>query len=164
VTLIGRPVDCGSLAMYTPVMRRLRSPLLVLACLGLLATQMSGLHMHVDADGYVGIPEGTHVHRTAVHPHDGAPVGHAHGVAHDHPGDPDHERERDVTVIELGAGASKLLIFFAWLGLGLVIVLRAGSKIRMPAVVPPPTTRRDRWRPPLRAPPSFSHSLSHCTR
>jgi hypothetical protein len=137
---------------------------LVLACLGLTATQMSGLHMHVDADGYVGVPEGTHVHRTAVHPHDGAPVDHAHELAHDHPGDPDHEGDRDVSVIELGAGASKLLIFFAWLGLGLVIVSRAGSKIRIPAVVPPPKTRRDRWRPPLRAPPLFSHSLSHCTR
>ena len=33
---------------------------MALACVSLLASQLSGLHMHVNADGYAGTPQGTH--------------------------------------------------------------------------------------------------------
>lgn len=138
-------------------MRPIRAPLLIFACLGLLASQLSGLHMHVDAHGYVGKLEGTHVHGTAVQARDRALADHADDMGHDHHiGDQDHEGDRDVSVVELGAGTAKILIFFAWLGLGLVIVLRRAGSVRIGAVVPRPKTRRDRWRPLLRAPPLSS--------
>ena len=132
----------------------MRTVLLALICLGLAASQVSGLHMHVGAHGYVGGPEGPHLHGSAIgSDHDSR---HDHDADGGHLGDTDHEGKRDVSVIELGAGASKVLIFFAALALGVVIALRPGGKIRIPTAVPLPRTRRVRWRPPLRAPPLFS--------
>ena len=56
-------------------------PVAVLACISLAALQLSGLHMHVDENGYVGVPEGPHSHSHAAHNHDAAAVAHD---AHDH--------------------------------------------------------------------------------
>jgi hypothetical protein len=132
--------------------------------LGLLASQASGLHMHVDARGYVGIPEGTHVHGMAVHAHDGTAPSLGGESEYVELLDPDHQDDRDVSVVELGAGASKLLIFLICFSALLVIIPRLGGRIRVCSVAPAFKTRRGRWRPPLRGPPLFSHSLSHCTR
>lgn len=136
-----------------------RSSILGLACTALLVSQLSGLHMHVDADGYVGQPEGTHVHDTAAHRHDGSP-----GVAHaddPSPGHSEHEDSRDVPVVDPGAGFSKVLIVFPWVALGLVVVMARGSKLRAATRIARPSSRRERWRPPLRAPPlAASHSAS----
>ena len=136
-------------------MRRLRMPLSFIACLGLLALQLSGLHMHVDDHGYVGVPVGGHVHGT---------VGHSdqHGAAHhddaDHDGDhhDDYSGDLDVSVVKLGV-ASKLVLWFVWIALGLVLVHQASAPIRWNPDTPRPKAHRDRWRPPLRAPP-FSPS------
>lgn len=142
-------------------MRWLRCPLLTLACLGLLGSQLTGLHMHMNADGYVGTPEGTHVHGAAAFAETRVPADHDHPVHehpfHEHPAHPDHEGDRDVSVVELSAGASKLLIFFAWLAVGLAILFSPVHSVRTDAAASPPRSRRDRWRPPLRAPPLLSH-------
>jgi hypothetical protein len=101
-------------------MRR-RSPVLILASLSLLGMQLSGLHMHVDAHGYSGAPQGTHVHgerffkdhhathsapkhdeqSAAGHEHTGSSLDHRDGIAplqhgdpHEHAGNPgDHEHD-----------------------------------------------------------------------
>lgn len=133
-------------------MFRLRSLVLILACLGLLVSQLSGLHMHVDMDGYAGT-HSIHVHKAGLSMSDQQLGGNGADHDHDHPSGPDYEGERDISIVELGAGASKVLIFFAWLCLSLLIIARRDGRISLPATTPPLKTRRERWRPPLRAPP-----------
>jgi hypothetical protein len=146
-------------------MRSFRFPVLSLVCVGLLTAQLTGLHMHMNAHGYVGVPVGTHVHRSDVHADERARIAHTEEANHDHHrGDPDHDGDRDVSVIELAAGVLKLLIFVAFVVLALVVVLRPGIRIRMPALAPRPRPRHERWRPPLRAPPIFSRPPSCCAQ
>jgi hypothetical protein len=136
-------------------MLRFRSPLLIVACAGLVASQMTGMHMHVDDHGYAGAPEGTHVHSTALRIGDHALHDHADSLTHHDRGDPDHEGDRDISITDLGTAASKLLIFIACFGL-LVLAPIAGSEVRIPIRIAPRQSRRLRWRPPLRGPPTFS--------
>ncbi len=131
------------------------------AGLSLVALQLSGLHMHVDAHGYVGAPQGTHVHGQGVHSHETDTYLAGADNRHEHAGDQDHEGDKDVTIVELSIGESKLLVFLVWLGLGLFTVLRPANQIFPTAAVPRPVVRNTRWRPPLRAPPHFSYSPSH---
>jgi hypothetical protein len=146
--------------------------LLVSACLGLLSSQFSGLHMHVGTHGYVGVPEGTHLHGADTHAHEGQPssahseqVGdthrgqlispnrdHAHQLPESARGG-DHAGDSDVSVLDSGVGAAKLLIVLAWLGAGLPLTLQPSTKPRISSLTPTPKANRDRWRPPLRAPP-----------
>ena len=133
------------------------SSVMAVACVSLLAVQLSGLHMHVDAHGYAGTPQGTHVHNPSAHSH--GDEGHLdngtiHG--HEHGGDQGHDGDKDVSVIELNAGGSKLVMVGVWLGLSVLIPLTPGKKISPHYVVPRPVGRHARWRPPLRAPPRFS--------
>jgi hypothetical protein len=137
---------------------RLTIPVLVLACLGLLSGQLTGLHMHVNEHGYSGIPVGLHVHRTQSLSEGAPPMTHIDRTDHNHhPGDRHHDGDRDVSAIELVAGVSKLFIPLAWVALGFVIVLGLESRISLPAFVFLPRARPERWRPPLRAPPGCSH-------
>lgn len=147
---------------YTCRMRRLSYPIMLAAGLSLVALQVSGLHLHVNADGYAGVPQGTHVHGQVVDTH-GTDT-HFAGAddRHEHTGDQDHEGDKDMSVVELSAGASKLLVFLVWFGLGLFTVLRpADRSAPKNAAVPRPSVRNTRWRPPLRAPPHLSYSPSH---
>jgi hypothetical protein len=142
-------------------MRHLSYPIMLAAGLSLVALQLSGLHLHVNADGYAGAPQGTHVHGQGV---DTRGTGtHLAGAddRHEHPDDQDHEGDKDMSVVELSTGASKLLVFLIWLGLGLFTVLRPADRISPNAAVPRLIVRNIRWRPPLRAPPQFSYSPSH---
>lgn len=146
-----------------------RLPLSLVACFCFVAAQVGGFHMHVDAHGNAGVPSGTHIHGTDRHHHD-ASVGHTHGHEphghassnHEHGpeqrdrGDPDHDGDRDVASADLGAIAAKVLILGAALGSSLPIARAAHARIRAPRVITPRKTRRVRWRPPLRGPPSFS--------
>ena len=129
------------------------------ACVSLIVLQLSGLHMHVDANGYVGTPEGAHVH--------GQAGGHHHGdmthpgladASHDaaHGGDQDHSGGKDVSIVKLGTAVSKLLLYLIALGLALLMVLRPADKIAPTTTLPRPIGRHERWRPPLRAPPRLS--------
>lgn len=128
-------------------------PIMVLACMSLLAVQVSGLHMHVDAHGYAGTPQSTHVHSQDTHSH-GGDKHRDHAALHEHPhGDRSHDGDKDVSVIELNTGGSKLVILAVWSGLSLLIPLTLGEKLSPLAAVPRPVGRHTRWRPPLRAPP-----------
>jgi len=129
------------------------------ACVSLVALQLSGLHMHVDAHGYVGTPESTHLH--------GQAGGHHHGdTAHSgiadasheavHGGDQGHSGDTDVSIVKLGAAVSKLLLYLIALGLALLMVLRPADEIAPTTTLPRPIGRHERWWPPLRAPPRLS--------
>jgi hypothetical protein len=155
-------------------MRRLGIFAHVLACVGLLVCQLTGLHMHVNEHGYAGIPVGTHIHRTEIPFEDVG--GHAPGMLRPatglatlathtdpadldhHPGDRHHDGDRDVSVIGVTAGVSKVFILSVCVALTFVIALSLGSRVSTPAFVPRPYARRERWRPPLRAPPVLSRS------
>ena len=118
--------------------------------------------MHVDAHGFAGTPQGTHVHGQDLHRHESG--GHLDGIGLDDPedfGDQDHEGDRDVSVVKLSASASKLVLFAVWLGVALPIVQWRGDKILSRSSRPLPAVRRERWRPPLRGPPQLSTALSH---
>lgn len=139
--------------------------MLAWACLGLFTGQLTGLHMHVNGYGYAGVPVGTHVHRTEIPQRSPGLATHHEPTNHDHdhhhdrgPGDPTHDGDADVSAIGLAAGVSKLIVFFVWVALAFVCVLRVRIRIPMPLVLPRPRPRHERWRPPLRAPPAFSHA------
>ena len=142
-------------------MRQPSHLIMLAAGLSLVALQLSGLHMHVDAHGYVGAPQGTHVHGQGAQGH-GTDT-HLAGAddRHEHTGGQDHDGDKDMSVVELNTGVSKLLVFLVWLGLGLFTVLRPADRISPNAAVPRLIVRNMRWRPPLRAPPQFSYSPSH---
>ena len=105
------------------------------ACICLLAMQMSGLHLHVDADGHDAGLHGAHVHQAG-------------------PDDHDHSTDTDVSLLEqLGIGWSKLIpllliwaIVLAWVGW-------IQARLRTPPRQSTKVRHRHRWRPPLRAPP-----------
>ncbi len=129
------------------------------ACISLVALQLSGVHMHVDAQGYVGIPEGTHLHGQAGH-HHGDAIHIDDAVAPQesaHPGDQGHAGDTDVTIVKLSTGVSKLPLDLIALGLVLLMFIRPADKIAPLTAVPRPRARYERWRPPLRAPPLFSY-------
>ena len=129
---------------------------MVLACVSLLASQMSGLHMHVNADGYAGTPQGTHVHGQGTHTH-GDEIHADHGAAHDHPhGDQNHDGDKDVSITELSTATSKLGILPVWMGMSLLIPVTLDEKLSPYSAVPRPVARHEHWRPPLRAPPRLS--------
>ncbi|HEY5623975.1 MAG TPA: hypothetical protein VIV14_09445 [Gammaproteobacteria bacterium] len=130
-------------------MRKLSTPLMLAACLSLVALQMSGLHMHVNADGFAGTPQGTHVHD--AHRHDGTPAPHDHG--HDHGAGQGHSSDTDVSIVNYNAGASKLPLDLIALALVLLMFVRPAAKLAPVSVVPRPLERYERWRPPNRAPP-----------
>lgn len=133
-----------------------RSWLCRLACLGLVASQLTGLHMHADPEGHVGGLEGNHLHRTVLdaHEHDEHHEDHDHhGDADHHSAPPDHDGDRDISVFELGSGVSKVLFVVGWIAGGIAIFLAPAKQILYAAVPRPLNGRRVRWRPPMRAPP-----------
>ena len=132
-------------------MRPLRPFVILIACASLLCLQLGGVHMHINADGFAGVPEGSHIHGAAR-----SPAGTSADHAHDHDGDSnngDHEGDRDVSV-QLGAGVSKVFVFIslALFVVALLTTLPGKLLICLDAYVP--RARRDHWRPPLRAPPT----------
>lgn len=133
------------------------------ACVSLIALQLSGLHMHVDAHGYVGTPESTHLH--------GQAGGHHHGdtthldladASHEavHGGEQGHSGDTDVSIVKLGTAVSKLMLYLIALGLALLMVLNPADKIAPTTTLPRLIGRHERWRPPLRAPPRLSITSS----
>ena len=138
-------------------MRCLRCPLLVSACVSLLAVQLGGLHMHVDADGNVGGPRGAHLHTQLLHSHgDDTHVHHPDTLEHEHSGEPEHAGDNDISVTEMRSGKSTLADLDLNLQQGLVIHLAPVVQVRLERSEPRSLIRKSRWRPPLRAPPSAS--------
>lgn len=134
------------------------------ACLSLVALQMSGLHMHVNANGFAGTPEGTHLHDAHHHDspahHDSAPIAHEHAAhehtAHEHAAGQGHTSDTDISIFELNTALSKLPLDLIAPALFLLMVLQPADTISPVASVSRQVRRHERWRPPLRAPPLFS--------
>ena len=138
-------------------MRRLKYPVMVTACVSLLAVQIGGLHMHVDADGDVGGLRGVHLHAQGLHSH--GDDTHVHGPGtpeHEHPGEREHAGDNDISVAEMRGSKSALADFDLNLHQGLLIDLVRVEQARPALFEPRPATRKSRWRPPLRAPPYAS--------
>lgn len=132
---------------------------MLLACLSLVAIQASGLHMHVDAEGFAGTPEGTHLHDAHHHDsaahHDNAPAAHEH-ASHEHAAGQGHTTEIDISIFDLNTALSKLPLDLIALALFLLMVLRPADTLSPVAAVLRPLGRHEHWRPPLRAPPLAS--------
>lgn len=138
-------------------MRRTTRAIGAAACLSLLILQLSGAHIHVGTEGYVGVPEISYSHDH-----------HEHGRHHDHrvadavneqsapmtagPGH-DHEDVQDVALVDQTLTAYKIPL----VALALVLLFLVLSRARTPAIpdiaFPVLSGRHTRWRPPLRAPP-----------
>lgn len=98
--------------------------------------QMSGLHLHVNADSQGGALHGTHLHDADID-------GHGH----------DHDAEIDVSSFDPGTTWSKLIPFLVSLVYVLLTTVLASKTVWPPQVERLPIRHRFRWRPPLRAPP-----------
>lgn len=145
----------GSGPMYTPGVRHSPQSVALAACLSLLGLQLSGLHLHVNAEGFDPVPHGTHVHGIA-HRHDGVAAHTDDTGSHDIDGDRhDHDGDRDVAAVELGTGAAKLPVFLVGDALELVANPPGAVTVRGDATTRP-SARGIRWRPPLRGPPRLS--------
>ncbi len=127
------------------------------ACLSLLAVQLSGLHMHMDAEGNVGDPQGLHLHSQPLHSHEGAMHVHTPDVVeHEHPGENGHDGDKDIAIAEMSAGKTQLSVLGIYYDVGLLVTRAPTGELSPVADVPLPSVRNSRWRPPLRAPPQFS--------
>jgi len=120
------------------MMRRSTAAILSATCLGLLATQWTGLHAHINAQGFHGAAQVMQHH----HHDDG------NGDSAD-----DHDGDIDVRVVDYGLGASKLLVFLFATALPLFLVLPARTNLLQQGIDRFPLRRRVRWGPPLRGPP-----------
>jgi len=117
------------------LMKRVATPLLVIACLCLIFMQMNGTHLHVEADGQNAGLHGTHLHEADQHGHD-------------------HTAESDVSVLEeLGLTWSKLPPVILATVVLLFTQLWPRQQLWLLPVQFAKPRRRSRWRPPLRAPP-----------
>lgn len=127
-------------------MRGVSNTLVVIACLFLLAMQLGGLHLHVDADGN---DAGIH----AVHLHQVGPEDQNH---HDEVGEVhDHSVEVDVSLLEeLNASWTNLIPLLMVCVIAAFLGLRPQRLLRLALRHPHKTRHREHWRPPLRAPPT----------
>lgn len=111
-----------------------RSPkLIAILCFCLLATQVSGLHLHASLDGNSGL-HGTHVHELD-------PDGHG------------HDADTDVSFLDSAAGWVKHLPFLVLFIATLFAIVVSGKQVWTPITKTLHSFRHSRWRPPLRAPP-----------
>lgn len=111
--------------------------ILILCCTTLLVLQAVGLHLHANLQTV-----GVNLHAEHVHGVD--PDGH------------DHSADVDVSIVELGTFWAKLAPMLLSIGLLLLVppVLSWSRRIRIESLLTFPD--KQRWRPPLRAPPFVS--------
>ena len=102
-----------------------------------LSVQLSGLHLHVNSDGYGGL-HGTHIHDAD---HDG------HGRGHG------HEADTDVSLLKFFSGWVKLPLVLALFVCVILAVMRLDKLVWAPITHRILSRGQFRWRPPLRAPP-----------
>jgi hypothetical protein len=153
----------------------------LLVCAGLAAGQVSGMHAHLDTQGFSGPLRAAHVHspfashldvveRTWHSGHANA-SGHddhevarsdtaAHHEHHEHHAqypsgndEPAHSGERDVIVTKTTVVALKIALAFAISFVILSLACLSTRAVPLPVVTPSLRRARLRWRPPLRAPP-----------
>lgn len=138
-------------------MRRLKYPVMITACVSLLAVQLGGLHMHVDSAGNVGGVKGIDLHVPFLHSHGDYTHVHLPGTPHhEHSGDPEHAGENVISVTEMRGAKSALAVPDLVLLPGPVIHRLEVTQVRAVHPKPRSSIRKSRWRPPLRAPPSIS--------
>jgi hypothetical protein len=114
-------------------MHRTTTAALLIACVALIGTQLSGVHAHVDAHGFDGALQSAHEHH------------------HDH-GD-DHDGDVDVQVLDLGLSTAKAVFLLFAVSLTLFLLPPSRGHVPIEYETRQPLRRRLRWRPPLRAPP-----------
>ncbi len=120
-------------------MRRLFSPFLIaFMCVSLLATQASGLHLHVNVENPDVALHGTHIHDTG-----------ADESGHNHAAD------IDVLSFETGTGWAKLMPFIVNLFIILLVTLAAQPLVWRTIIDNSPRCHRSCTPPPLRAPPAI---------
>lgn len=142
-------------------MRYLTRPIGVAACLCLLTLQFSGLHVHIDDEGFVGGPEtaATHNHgHSHSHSHSDVHIdGPSDGQSHGDPGSGnEYEDARDVSLLDLSPKPGKIELA-ALLGDALFTVAPLARALQSAEVAYPVLSgRHTRWRPPLRAPPQLA--------
>jgi hypothetical protein len=123
----------------------------------LLFLQLSGIHVHADDNGYIGVPETPFTHSHGHHDHrDAHDAGAANPDQTGHGGagqTDDYDDARDVALPDLALGIFKMPLAI----LSLVLLFATCPLIRIfigveifYAVL---SGRYTRWRPPLRAPP-----------
>ena len=114
-------------------MRRAAVTFLLIGCLALVGAQLAGTHAHIDSHGFDGAVQSSHDHH------------HGHGDGHD--------GDIDVSVVDFGLGTSKLVFLVIAACLTLFLLARTQARVPFERESPVPIRRRQRWRPPLRAPP-----------
>ena len=143
--------------LYTWTMRWSSKSLIYAACLGLLFLQLSGVHVHADDSGYIGVPETPFTHSHGHHSHKDAHHDDPLDAGHEDHGDigqsGDYDAARDVSLLDLALSLFKLPL--AILALVLLFALLPGIKayVSFHFVYRVLSGRHTRWRPPLRAPP-----------
>jgi hypothetical protein len=91
-------------------------------CLSLLTMQVSGQHLHVNAEGQGGALHGLHLH-------------HAHMDGHGH----DYDAEIDVSLFDKGSTTwTKLAPFLVGLVVVLLVIIRTGTTRWRPPLRAPP--------------------------
>lgn len=129
------------------------------ACFSLLMLQLSGLHVHADQDGYIGVPETSYSH-THAHGHHGADRRDGSAVvdidAEFSVPSHDYDDARDVSLSDLALSAFKLTLAFLLFVFLFTIFPRNRTLVGTDFVYPILSGRRTRWRPPLRAPPPLA--------
>ena len=114
-------------------------------CLCLLSTQMSGMHFHIDEDG-----QGAGIHTSHQHQIQPATDHHHNEADYVH----NHSVEVDVSLPEqLSATWTKLLPVLIACIIAAILGLRLHQPVLIPCISLTRVLRRERWRPPLRAPP-----------
>jgi hypothetical protein len=116
-------------------MRAMSPYLLFIVFLSLLAMQAIGLHLHVNSEGLGGL-HGSHIHEAAPDAHK-------------------HDKDSDVSLIEIGIVWGKFFTFLIPFVIVLLAAATCGRYLWIPDAGPRHMRRRSRWRPPLRAPPSY---------
>jgi hypothetical protein len=118
-------------------MQILIKSLAVFACVSLLAMQMSGLHLHIEADKSAANLHGTHLHQVENNGHD-------------------HTTDIDVSLVEkLRSTWTQLIPLIFACAILLIAQGWRQQRLWLPPLKLGKLSRHTHWRPPLRAPPTL---------
>ncbi len=118
-------------------MRPFRVLIAIFACAAVISLQFSGLHLHASSKSHTAGLHGAHIHQ-------------AETTTHGH----EHDADRDVTLFEVLTGSAKHMPFLVALLTVLLFTGILSNTFGLPVMRVVFQSRRQRWRPPLRAPPA----------
>lgn len=125
-------------------MPRTSTLIAILACISLVAIQLSGLHMHANANENSDGLHLTHRHFVATQDH------YHHGSSEAH----NHSAGTDFALTEqLSTSGTKLIPLLILIVIAALLGLRLHTQLRSSPTQSEKVRHRERWRPPLRAPP-----------